>query len=235
MSRAEERTLPPAPRLGRVLRTAAEDLYYHGVRLVVANVIWGFGALVTAFALSRSLLGLLGLLAMVPLTIGLMGMATTLVRERTVVMTDIVRAVRGRFWKLLGLGLAEFGLIGVAGFDLFLGIQVGGIVGLVLSVAAFYSILALWVLALTVWPIVLDPERRSEPMLSAVRLGALLALAHPVRVGLMAAVAAIIALVSMILAAAIISFAAAYIALVVAHFVLPSADRLEGRPTLLEG
>ncbi|MDQ3690840.1 MAG: hypothetical protein M3406_12575 [Chloroflexota bacterium] len=235
MSRAEERTLPPAPRLGRVLRTAAEDLYYHGVRLVVANLIWGFGALVTAFALSRSLLGLLGLLAMVPLTIGLMGMATTLVRERTVVMTDFVRGVRGRFWKLLGLGLAEFGLIGVAGFDLFLGIRVGGIVGLVLGVVAFYSILALWVVALTVWPIVLDPERRSEPMLSAVRLGALLALAHPVRVGLMAAVAAIIALVSMILAAAIISFAAAYIALVVAHFVLPSADRLEGRPTRLEG
>jgi len=73
-----------------VLRTAAEALYYHGVRLVVANLVWGVGAVLTAFVLTRSVLGLLGLLVMVPLTGGLMGMATSVVRERSVVMSDFV-------------------------------------------------------------------------------------------------------------------------------------------------
>src|SRR5687767_8344569 len=88
---AERRTVPPAPRLGRVLRTAVEDLYYNGVRLVAANLVWGIGAVLTAVALTRSAFGLLALLLMVPLTSGLMGMATALVRERSIVMSDFLR------------------------------------------------------------------------------------------------------------------------------------------------
>jgi uncharacterized membrane protein YesL len=217
-----------------VLRVSAEDLYYHGVRLVVANLVWGIAAVVTAFALTRSApLGLLALVAMVPMTVGLMGMATAVVRERTVVMSDFGRALRGRLWRLLGLGVAQLALIVVAVFDLLLGIRVGGIVGLILAVVAFYTGLAIWVLALVVWPIVADPERRGESVRSGVRLGALLALAHPIRIGLMALILGVVTLVSTILVAAIITFAAAYIALVAAHYVLPSADRLEGRATLI--
>jgi uncharacterized membrane protein YesL len=216
------------------MRLAAEDLYYHGVRLVVANVVWGIGALLTAFVLTRTLIGLLALVVMVPLTVGLMGMATALVRERNVVMSDFVRPIRARFWRLQALGLGQLGVIVVAAFDLMLGLQLGGIVGLLLTVVAFYTGLAIWVLALAVWPIVADPERRSESVRSGVRLGALLVLAHPLRMGLLAIVVAVLAVASTILVAAMITFAAAYIALVAAHFVLPAADRLEGRPTLLE-
>jgi hypothetical protein len=213
---------------------AAEDLYYHGVRLVVANLIWGIGALATAYLLTRTPLGALALVAMIPLSIGLMGMATALVRERSVVMSDFARAIGARFWRLLALGLAQLGLIVIAGFDLLLGLSLGGIVGLVLALVAFYSALAVGLLALTVWPIVTDPERRDEPVRAGVRLGALLVLAHPVRIGALAFLLAVLTLASTILAAAIITFAAAYIALVAAHFVLPAADRLEGRATLLE-
>ena len=233
MSRAERRALPPAPRLGRVLRTAAEDLYYHGVRLIAANLVWGIGAVLTAFALTRSPFGLVALLMMVPLTAGLMGMATALVRERSVVMSDFIRPIRARFWRVLALGAAQLALTFIAGFDLVLGLQIGGIIGIVMAVVAFYTGVALWVLAWTIWPIVTDPERRGEPVRSCVRLGALLVLAHPVRIGLMALLLAAITLVSTILAAAIITFAAAFLALVAAHFVLPSADRLEGRETMI--
>ncbi|MCA1569843.1 MAG: hypothetical protein LC798_05875 [Chloroflexi bacterium] len=217
-----------------MLRTAAEDLYYHGVRLVVANIIWGLGAAVTAYAVTQSLVGILALVGMIPLTIGLMGMATALVRERSVVMSDFLRPIRAKFWRLLALGMAQLGLIAVIVFDLMLGLQLGGIVGLVLAVVAFYTGLAVWLMALTIWPIVTDPERQSEPVRSGVRLGALLVLAHPIRIGLVAIVLGIMALVATILAAAIITFGAAYMALVAAHFALPAADRLEGRPTLLE-
>lgn len=216
-----------------MLRTAAEDLYYHGVRLVVANLVWGIGAVLTAFALTRSVLGLLALLIMVPLTAGLMGMATALVREQSVVMSDFARPIRARFWRLVALGAAQLVLTVIAAFDLVLGLQLGGIVGIVMAVVAFYTGLALWVLAWTIWPIVIDPERQAEPVRSAVRLGALLVLAHPIRMGLMAIVLAAITLVSTVLVAAIITFAAAYVALVAAHFVLPSADRLEGRETVI--
>ena len=235
MSRAEGRSVPPAPTLRRVLRVAAEDLYYHGVRLVVANLVWGIAAVLTAFAITRSPLGLLALVAMVPLTVGLMGMATAVVRERTVVMSDFTRALRGRVWRLLALGIAQLALVALAVFDLLLGIQLGGIFGLLLSIFAFYTGIAIWVLALVVWPIVADPERRDEPLRSSVRLGALLTLAHPIRMGLLALVLAALTLASTILVAAIITFAAAYVALVAAHYVLPSADRLEGRATLIEG
>jgi len=217
-----------------VLRVAAEDLYYHGVRLVVANIIWGLGAAVTAYAVTRSLVGILALVGMIPLTVGLMGMATAVVRERSVVMSDFLRPIRAKFWRLLALGIAQLGLIGVIVFDLILGLQLGGIVGLVLAVVAFYTGLAVWLLALTIWPIVIDPERQGEPVRSCVRLGALLVLAHPIRLGLVAIVLGIVALVATILAAAIVTFGAAYMALVAAHFALPAADRLEGRPTLLE-
>jgi hypothetical protein len=233
VSRAERRTLPPAPRLGRVLRTAAEDLYYHGVRLVACNLVWGIGAVLTAFALTRSALGLLALVIMVPVTIGLMGMATAVVRERTVVMGDFVRPIRGRFWPLMALAASQFVLTVVVAFDVLLGLQIGGVLGVFMAVFAFYSLVALWVLAWTIWPIVTDPERRSEPVRAAVRLGALLVLAHPIRLGMMALVLAAIALASTILVAAIITIAAAYLALVAAHFVLPSADRLEGRETMV--
>lgn len=216
-----------------MLRTAAEDLYYHGVRLIVANLVWGIGAVLTAYAVTRSLLGLLALAVMVPLTAGLMGMATALVRERTVVMGDFVRPIRGRLLRLLALAAAQFALTVVAAFDLVFGLQIGGVVGVVMAVVAFYTLIALWVLAWTIWPIVTDPERHSEPVRAAVRLGALLALAHPIRMGMMALVLAAIAIASTILVAAIITFAAAYMVLVAAHFVLPSADRLEGRETLL--
>jgi len=217
-----------------VIRVAAEDLYYHGVRLVVANLIWGMGALATAFLLTRTPVGALALVAMIPLSIGLMGMATALVRERSVVMSDFARAIGARFWRLMALGLAQLGLIIIAGFDLLLGLSLGGIVGLVLALVAFYTTLAVGLLSLTVWPIVTDPERRAEPVRAGVRLGALLVLAHPVRIGALAFLLAVLTVASTILVAAIITFAAAYIALVAAHFVLPAADRLEGRATLVE-
>lgn len=217
-----------------MLRVAAEDLYYHGVRLVVANVVWGIGVVAVAFSLTRSALGWLILVAMIPLSVGLMGMATALVRERSLVLSDFTRAIRARFWRLLALGVGQLALIAVSVFDLALGLQMGGPIGLVFALLSFYTALAIWLLAVTVWPIVTDPERRDEPVRSGVRLGGLLILAHPFRIGLLALVLAIVAAVASILAAAILTFAAAYLALVAAHFVLPAADRLEGRRTLLE-
>jgi hypothetical protein len=232
VTRAEPKSVPRAPRFGRVLRTAAEDLYYHGVRLVPANIVWGVGLLVTASMIARSLLGLALVVVMIPLTFGLMGMVTILVRDRSLVMGDFVRPMRTHFAQRFALGIAQVGILVVAAGDLLIGLQIGSVFGAVLTMLALYTILGLWVYAIVAWPIVMDPVREDESLRVRLRLALVLVLAHPVRIGALAVALAILLSVATVLAAAIITFAAAYAALVAAHFVLPAADRLEGRETI---
>jgi uncharacterized membrane protein YesL len=231
VSKAEAPALPTAPRLGRVLRRAAEDLYYHGVRLVPANLAWGIVVLGAVY-LAASPIGIILGAVLVPLTFGLMGMATTLVRERTLVMSDLVRSVRTDFARRFALGLAQLALIAVAVVDLLVGLQIGGMIGLVLLVTAAYTLLAIWILAVAAWPIVMDPLREAMPLRPRLRLALFLVLGHPVRFTLLALVLAAVLTVSAVLAAALVTFAAVFAALVAAHFVLPAADRLEGRRTV---
>jgi uncharacterized membrane protein YesL len=234
VSRAESPTLPAAPRIGRVLRTSGEDLYYHGVRLVPANVAWGIGLIVTSVALSRSILGLVLVLVLLPLTIGLMGMATTLVRERTLVMGDLVRSIRTEFAARLALGLAQLALFALAVVDLLVGIQLAGLGGLVLIVTALYTLAATWVVGVVAWPIVMDPLRVGDPLRRRLRLALILVVAHPVRLGALALLLAGLLVAGTVLTAAIVTFMVAYVSLVAAHFVLPAADRMEGRTAQAE-
>jgi uncharacterized membrane protein YesL len=231
LSGADGHALPAAPRLGRVLRIAAEDLYYHGVRLVPANLLWGVTLLVVANLASGSILGLVLLVVMVPLTIGLMGLATIVVRDRSLVMSDLVRSIRSHFVQRFTLGIGQMVVLVVAVVDLVVGLQLGGLLGVILSATAFYMLLGIWVVAVAAWPIVMDPVREDEPLRARLRLAVILALAHPVRIGVLALVLAAILAVGTVFAAAIITFVAVYAALVAAHYVLPAADRLEGRQT----
>ena len=229
MSRADGQALPAAPGLGRVLRVAAEDLYYHGVRLVPANLLWGITLLVFVNLASGSVLGLVLLVVMVPLTTGLMGLATILVRDRSLAMGDLVRSIRSHFVQRFALGIAQVTVLVVAVVDLLIGLQLGGMLGVLLSAFAFYSLIGIWVVAVAAWPIVMDPVREDEPLRARLRLAIILVLAHPVRIGVLALVLAAILAVGTVFAAAIITFVAVYAALVAAHYVLPAADRLEGR------
>jgi uncharacterized membrane protein YesL len=231
VSRADRSAVPAAPRLGRVLRLAGEDLYYHGVRLVPVNIVWGIGLLTVAYAVVRSIWGLALVVAMVPLTVGLMGMATIVVRERTLVMSDFIRSIRTDFGPRMALGVAQLTLVAVASFDLLIGLQLAGVAGLILVVVALYTLLATWILAVVAWPIVMDPVREGASIRARLRLAVILVLAHPLRMGALGLVLAALVVASTILTAAIITFAVAYAALAAAHFVLPAADRLEGRQT----
>jgi hypothetical protein len=55
--------------------------------------------------------------------------------------------------------------------------------------------------------------------------------AHPLRVGALALVVGLMLLVSTILFAALLSVSLAFCSLLSCRYVLPLADRLEGRPT----
>lgn len=233
-SRAERR-VPPAPRFGSAVREAGLDLYYHSVRLVPANVLWGVSLVGVAYVVSRDLVFAPLLVVMVPLTMGLMGMATTLVRSRRLFWSDAVDAVRPRFWSQLGIGIAQLVLIAVAAADVLIGLQLPGLVGPVVVIGGIYTLAAIWLLAVTTWPLLLDPERRRDRIRPRLRLGFMLAVAHPLRMGAAAASLGVLLAVSTVLAAALVTVSGALAMLIAAHYILPAADRLEGRATLEVG
>jgi uncharacterized membrane protein YesL len=233
VSRADRRALPPAPTLGGAVRAAASDFYYNSVRLIPANLLWGAGFLAVLFVyVYFDVLALLPALVLIPLTAGLMAMATVLVREKRLFFSDFVEGIRRDFWRNLGLGALQLAALVVLGADLLIGLQIPNLVGIFLAVSAGYALIIFWAYVLVAWPLLLDPVRRGEPATRQLRLGALLLLAHPFRVGAMALVILVFLAVATITVAGVAMFALALTLLVAAHYVLPAADRIEGRETL---
>jgi hypothetical protein len=232
VSRAERRGVPPAPRLGPVIRAAAEDLYFNSVRLVTANALWGVSLLAVVFVVSGGLILAPLLVVMIPLTMGLMRMATTQVRRRRLFWSDFVDGVRHRLLPLLAIGVAQLLLSALAAADVLIGLQLPGLIGPVVVIGGAYTLAAIWLLAVTTWPLLLDPERDGDGIRPTLRLGFLLAMAHPVRLGALALLLAVFLVLSTALVAALVTISGALAMLVAAHYVLPAADRLEGRATV---
>ncbi|MCA1588311.1 MAG: hypothetical protein LC744_06585 [Chloroflexi bacterium] len=216
-----------------MLREAASDLYYHSPRLIAGNLLWGVVLLASLwFGLAAPPLLLIGGVILVPISIGIMRMATSVVREGHTVLSDFSAAFRPRAWRHLALGLGQLMLLVVAAVDLLIGVQLGGMLGTFLALSAIYMLFAVWGLGVTCWPVLLDPVRAEEPIRQNLRLGVAVALAGPVRLTGVALLLAACLAASTILAALLLTVAVAFVFLVAAHYVLPAADRLEGRETL---
>jgi len=216
-----------------VLREAASDLYYHSLRLVAGNLLWGVVLLATLWlGVTAPPLLLIGGVALVPISIGLMRMATSVVREGHTVMSDFGAAFRPRAWRHLALGIGQLMLLVVAAVDLLIGVQLGGMLGTFLAMSAIYMLFAVWGLGVTCWPVLLDPLRDDEPIRQKLRLGVAVALTGPVRLTGVALLLIAFLAVSTILAALLLTVAVAFVFLVAARYMLPAADRLEGRATV---
>jgi hypothetical protein len=217
------------PGVGGALRRGLVDFYYHSIRLVGANLAWGLGLVAVLFVVAGA--GYLpGVVIAAPLGVawlGIVRLATLIVRGHDVVLSDALRAWRR--WLVPGLvsGAAIAATALVLGFNVTIGLAMGGVVGWTLTALAAWGLVFLWLLALAFWPLLVDPARDAGGPRSAARLAALLVLAHPVRLGGLGIVLAILAAVSTAAIAAILSISAAYIALATSHLVLPAADQLE--------
>ena len=230
MSRAERRELPAPPRVGRVLREAVSDLYYNSFRFLGANMLLGASLIVILLAA----VGSAWLLALLPLAAvpaaGTMRMATSLVRHRHADFGDFTEVV-GRPVMVLGLGLAQGVVALVLVIDLWLGGAIGGAFGVLLSVSALYGLLIGWTYAAVAWTLILDPERDDMPISARLRLAAVILLAHPIRVGGYLLLVGLVLALSAVAIAPFLTFTVALAWLAIAHFVLPVADRIEGRLT----
>ena len=221
--------LPIAPSIGAAIRAAAQDGYYHSWRLLPANVVWSVVAIVIAGAtvVTPPAIVLLPLLALP--TAGLFRITTRIARGESVSFWDAVDAWRTDVVASVGIGAGFVVAVVVLGSNVVSGLTSDSPLGWGLATLAGWGLLATWLFAWTLWPILVDPTRSDQPVVDRLRLAALLVLAHPVRIGLLAALLALILLVSTIAIVALVTVSVAFSALIASRYVLPAADRLESR------
>ena len=233
MSRAEPLAVPASPAIGRALRAAAVDFYFHSWRLVPANAIWG--AALVALLLLLTVAPLLALLLLPVLalpTVGLFRLAALIARGEAVAFSDALAAWRlnAGATLLAGASLSFVGLVFLV--NVLGGLSSASALGWGLATFAIWGLLAMATFAAAFWPLLVDPLRADLAVRARFRLAGMLVLAYPLRLGLLALVLLVILAISTVLFAALLTISVAFCALVACHYVLPAADRFEGRATV---
>lgn len=232
MSRADEaaaRPLLAGSGLWSALRAATVDFYYHSIRLVVANLVWGAPFFVVwslAVAGAPVLALVVAPLLAVP-WVGVARLAALISRGDDVVLSDAFRAYRTYLVPALAAGVATTAAFGVLGSNVVSGLLSGGPVGWVLATLAGWGIAIGVAVSLAFWPLLVDPRRAGRSLVATARLAGLVVLANPLRIGSLGLVVVFVAIVGTVAAAAIATFALAWIALAACRVVLPLADRIE--------
>jgi hypothetical protein len=199
---------------------------------VPANIVWGVLLLVIAAAAVTWLPAILLVSLLAVPAAGMYRMAALLTRGAPVGFSDFLTGMRRFAGPALALGAAStvLGLLFTANVGL--GLAQGSLAGGVFAVLALYANLALAIYLVAAWPIVVDPVRETMSFRGRLRLAFYVVASRFGRMlGLTLVVLAIL-LVSTILFAALITISVAYVSLVGTRYVLPAADRFEGRPTL---
>ena len=166
-------------------------------------------------------------------TAGLFRLAALIARGDAVALSDAPAGALkyAREALVAGVVLAALTLVFLA--NIAIGLSTGQILGGVLAAFAGWGLFVLWTGALVFWPLLVDPRREEMTLRERVRLVGLLVVAFPVRLGVLLIVAGIVLAASTILFVALITIAVAFVALVACRYVLPAADRFEGRATEL--
>lgn len=208
------------------------DFYFNSWRFLGANIL--LGAVLVAFVVA-SLATPWGLLLAVLLVLpaaGTMRMATRLVRDFHTDLGDFAEIVR-RPWPVLGVGLAQLAVIVILVGDILIAAAWRSWPGTFLLIGALYALVALWAYSVVAWPLLLDPERDTEGVRPRLRLALVVFLVHPVRVGLFALLVGALLVLATIVIMPVLTFAVALLWLAIARYVLPVADRIEGRATMV--
>lgn len=213
-----------------MLREAVSDFYYNSWRFLAANMALGALLVVLVLASVATPVALVGLPLLVPLAAGIMRMSTRLVRDGHTDFGDLTE-VLSRPWHVLVPGVLQLAVSSVLVADVFIAAGWQSLAGTFLAVSATYGLFVLWAYALVAWPLLLDPERDAEGIRRRLRLAFVVLLAHPVRIGSFALVMGLLLVIATVAIAPIITFAVGLAWLAIARYVLPIADRLEGRPT----
>ncbi len=113
--------------------------------------------------------------------------------------------------------------------NLSFGILSGSPIGWSLATLAAWGLAVTWLFAWVAWPVLLDPRRADRSVRDRLRLAGLLVIAFPVRFAALGLVLAVMLLASTMAVVVLATIGVAFAALVATRYVLPAADRLEGR------
>jgi hypothetical protein len=226
--------VPAAPRLLGALRESASDFYYNSWRLVPANIVWGALLVLLMFVASIRPLAALLLFPLLALpTAGVFRMAALIVRGDSVALSDAFEAWRLYLRPALAAGVVFTVLALIFAVNLAVGVASDSFFGAMVAAFAAWGVLVLWTGALAFWPLLVDPRRAELRMRERLRLVAVLVLAFPLRLSALALTLAALVVLSTFVFAALITVSVAFCALVASRYVLPAADRFEGRATEL--
>ncbi len=234
MSTEDVYRVPAAPRLVGAFRESAVDFYYNSWRLVPANIVWGVGAMFLLFAVSVRPLAALLLAPLLALpTVGLFRMAALITRGDPVALSDAFEAWRAYLRPVLTAGVLFTVVALVFAVNITVGLASNSFIGAMVAAFAAWGLLVLWTGALAFWPLLVDPRRAEMTMRQRLRLVAILVIAFPLRLSALALTLAVLLVLSAIIFAALITVSIAVCALVASRYILPAADRFEGRATEL--
>lgn len=166
-------------------------------------------------------------------TAGVFRLAALIAREQPTAFTDSLDAWRRYLSAALVTGALVGGTALVLMLNLVVGFASGNPVGWAFGTLAAWGLLAIGSVALAFWPLLVDPLRDGQPLRTRVWLAGAVVFASPVRYGLLMLVLAFVVVASTIAFAALITVSIAFVALALCRYVLPAADRLEGRRTKL--
>jgi uncharacterized membrane protein YesL len=220
--------IPAAPRLGGAVRAAGTDFYLNSWRMVPANLAWA-AMLIGIVVLGAGVSGLALLLApaLALPSAGIYRLAGLVVRGRLVSLSDGFSAWRTFGVVAVGLGTAVLVAGALLSYNLWFGLQDGGVVGIAIATLAGWGLVILAMFAAVAWPLLLDPKRDGTSPRDRLRLALLLILAHPGRCAALTVTLGLVLAVSTVAFAALVTIGVSFVALVATRYVLPAADRLE--------
>jgi hypothetical protein len=226
------RRIPDRPSIVGSLKAAASDFYFNSWRMVPANTIWGALLLIVLF-LTATWLPLILLFALLAVpTAGMYRLAALIERGESVGFRDALRAMRQYAGTSLVLGVASTLAVVVFSTNIVIGAESGEIAGSVFAMLAAYAIVGVAMYLICAWPIVVDPLREDLSLGTRLKLALLVVAGRPGRILILTVVIAAVLVVSTVLFATLLTISVAYVSLVTTRYVLPAADRLEGRATL---
>ena len=227
-------SIAPEPRLGAAFRKAAQDFYFNSWRLVPANLVWSavLGAVVVGAIVWLPAALLIAVVAL-PLA-GIHRMAALIVRDDGATFGDFTDGMRRRAGAALAAGVVSIILAIVFWSNVILGLQIDNPFGWFLSATAAYAEVALAMVLVAFWPLLADPRRGHLSGRRALVLAGLVCLARPGRMFILTLLIGALLIAATAILPAIALIGVAYASLVATRYVLPLADRLEGRATIEE-
>jgi hypothetical protein len=219
------------------IKAALSDFYFNSLRLLAANIVWGVWLVATiALVYLSPLFAIPAAIGLALPTAGIFRIAALIARDEPASLTDALVAARSKPLALPALltGAAVIGAVIVLGFNVVIGLVSGQTGWVAVGTLAAWGLLALFIGACAFWPLLMDPVRHGESLRKKVELALEVAFRAPARFAGLTLITAAIVVLSTVAFAALLSISVSFVALLLCRYVLPTADRLEGRATYAE-